>query len=688
MKKLVKFLCGVLSLAAGWNAQADSNSVTVGQTGPVLSWDALSSPYVAGYSVKYGTIDGASTNSYDAKMNVSATLSSLTAGKTNFIYVVAYNSQKIESQPSTILYYYPVVSGAKPSITLASPVSGAVYTNVSSLNLTATVSSQGGTISKIEFYNGGAKIGEVASAISYTWSSVPAGSLNLWAKVTDSTGATQQSTTNAVTIYSYPTGDLAAPSVAVASPTAGQAVLLGKAVTLTASASAGNGSISKVEFYVNNSLVATTKGTFSTTWTPSAAGTYSVVAKAYTAANYAASSSAVAFVSYVNHVPVATVTSPAAGTSFGYGPSVTIQASATDSDPGDSVAKLEIYVDGVLKGSAASSACTATWTSPASGSHVITAKATDSNGGVGASSSVTVTVQTPQVVLWQRYDGTYADYSSLSLPVVLKGTATYGTGVKNQAIQLASGSYLALTTVSSLAFGSQDFTAEAWINPASIPTSGQSCLISHNSRSAGGLWLVYSSSAVSLQWGTALSASVSLTKGAWNHVAAVRQGTNLVLYANGKKVGSTTYTGSFMTSTGPVWIGQYGTSYPFSGMLDEMKITLGFARYSGSTYSAYIPASVGAAGSLASTANDTVATSPARGGVQLTRNATSARLRFAVRPGEVYSVQASSDLKAWVTIETVHGDAETTHEFSDPDAASSAMRFYRVVPSEVAVAAQ
>jgi hypothetical protein len=71
-----------------------------------LAWDA-SPNTVAGYKVYY-TVAGSSTNSsVNTGQATVATLSSLTAGATYFIYVVAYDSAGNESPRSNVITYSP-----------------------------------------------------------------------------------------------------------------------------------------------------------------------------------------------------------------------------------------------------------------------------------------------------------------------------------------------------------------------------------------------------------------------------------------------------------------------------------------------------------------------------------------------------------------------------------------------------
>jgi hypothetical protein len=82
-----------------------------------LAWDPSPDSSVVGYIVYYGLAGGSSTNSLDAANQTTATVPNLTAGSTEFFYVKAYNSQRVESLPSNLINYtIPVVANTPPTI--------------------------------------------------------------------------------------------------------------------------------------------------------------------------------------------------------------------------------------------------------------------------------------------------------------------------------------------------------------------------------------------------------------------------------------------------------------------------------------------------------------------------------------------------------------------------------------------
>jgi hypothetical protein len=91
-----------------------------------------------------------------------------------------------------------------------------------------------------------------------------------------------------------------------------------------------------------------------------------------------------------NESPAITITSPVNNASFSSPATVTISAAATDKD--GSVTKVEFYNGAILLGSDNTSPYTFTWKNVATGTYLLTAKATDNNGLVTTSKDVSISV--------------------------------------------------------------------------------------------------------------------------------------------------------------------------------------------------------------------------------------------------------------------------------------------------------
>jgi chitinase len=239
-------------------------------------------------------------------------------------------------------YFFGNTGGNQPpSVSITSPANNATFTSPANVTITASASDADGSVTKVEFYNGATKLGEAtASPYSYTWSNVANGSYTLTAKATDNGGAV--STSSAVTItvgtgggtgcngieawtstgiylngkqvvynnkiyeakwwtqneqpdlnlgdgkvWKYISdcngggGTNTAPVVTLTSPLSGATFSAPAMVTVSATASDADGTVSKVGFYNGSTLlIEVTAAPYSYTWSNVAAGTYTVTAKA------------------------------------------------------------------------------------------------------------------------------------------------------------------------------------------------------------------------------------------------------------------------------------------------------------------------------------------------------------------------------------------------------------------------
>jgi hypothetical protein len=131
------------------------------------------------------------------------------------------------------------------------------------------------------------------------------------------------------------------------------------------------------------------------------------------------------------------------------------------------------------------------------------------------------------------------------------------------------------------AFGTGDFTIEAWVYPLTTQTG-----FIYDGRTTGGgvqpvLYLnsnqlrYYTNSAERITGGT-------LSNNTWTHVAVCRSGTSTRMFINGVQTGSTfSDTLNYTNPTNRPVIGVAGDnlSASLNGYLDDLRVTKGFARY-------------------------------------------------------------------------------------------------------------
>jgi len=95
---------------------------------------------------------------------------------------------------------------AAPVVTITSPTNNSSYPSPSNITINATATSNGGSISKVEFYKGTTKIGEDLTApYSFTWVNVTSGNYVLKAIATNNTGQTGTSPGVNIAVTTCPT---------------------------------------------------------------------------------------------------------------------------------------------------------------------------------------------------------------------------------------------------------------------------------------------------------------------------------------------------------------------------------------------------------------------------------------------------------------------------------------------------
>ena len=91
-----------------------------------------------------------------------------------------------------------------PTVSFLKPVSGSKFLSPATVAITVNAADADGTISKVEFYNGGTKLGEATTApYSYTWSNVATETYTLTATATDDRGG-QSSSQVTITVTNVP----------------------------------------------------------------------------------------------------------------------------------------------------------------------------------------------------------------------------------------------------------------------------------------------------------------------------------------------------------------------------------------------------------------------------------------------------------------------------------------------------
>ena len=197
------------------------------------------------------------------------------------ITVRAIGADGIErvSPPVSISIVDP--ANVPPTVALTSPAAGQSFVQGTAIAMAATASDTDGTVSRVEFYADGVKLGEDTSApYNFNWSGATLGSHTLSAMAYDNAGASTTSASVNITVTSNVPN--VPPTVALTSPAAGQSFVQGTAIAMAATASDTDGTVSRVEFYADGvKLGEDTSAPYNFSWSGATVGSHTLSAVAY-----------------------------------------------------------------------------------------------------------------------------------------------------------------------------------------------------------------------------------------------------------------------------------------------------------------------------------------------------------------------------------------------------------------------
>jgi GH18 family chitinase len=362
-----------------------------------------------------------------------------------------------------------------PIVTITSPANGSTFTENISFTISATASDPGGSVARVEFYDGNTKIGEdTSSPYSISYSTAVIGDHQLKARAIDNLGAIGVSSvvnivvelvgggtctapqyvagtsynagqdvknngtkytclvagwcsSNAAWAYEPGIGTAwqsawtaagpcggggtnVAPSVNFTAPASGATINQGTSVMVSASASDTDGTISKVEFFVDGTSIGVdTSAPYSVTWSATPVGSRTLSVTATDNGNATATATRNVTVQGTGNTPPTTsILSPQNGATFTTGSTITVTASATDAN--GTITKVEFFNGSTSLGVDTSSPYSIVIAGAGAGTYSLRTVATDNGGAIGTSSIVTITVGTqggctaPQYVAGTKYN--------------------------------------------------------------------------------------------------------------------------------------------------------------------------------------------------------------------------------------------------------------------------------------------
>ena len=317
-----------------------------------------------------------------------------------------------------------------PSVSISSPANDAAFTAPADINIQASASDADGTISLVEFFSNGNKIGEDNTApYAFNWTGVSEGAYALTAIATDNEGA--KTTSAAVNIIVESNGGTGFP---IPGTVQAEDFTAMNGIQLEGTTDTGGGenvgwvdagdwmdyevNVAAAGTYTVDFRVASANGggtvelqsagqvlaseSISATggwqsWTTISASV-SLAAGSQTLRVYAPAGGYnlnwMAFATdNANVAPSVSLSSPAAGSAFTAPASMSISANASDSD--GSISAVAFYNGNQLLATDYSSPYSYSWTGVAEGAYSISAIATDNEGATTTSAAVAVTVAAP-----------------------------------------------------------------------------------------------------------------------------------------------------------------------------------------------------------------------------------------------------------------------------------------------------
>jgi hypothetical protein len=243
----------------------------------------------------------------------------------------------------------------------------------SSMLVTAAAVDEDGSISNIEFYVNGTKVGEDSVApYNFRYDVTSVGDLEFVAVATDNSGNRVSSSPKRA--YAFPASPRTT-SVTVDSPKPNAVYNTGEQIVFVANSSLGNASAQKIDFYVGNSQMATVdKAPYEYIVGLSSAGSYEVRAVTRLGSLIKVSDPVMITVSAAPLLTVSLLT-PTSGQQLVAGVPTFVSAQAADT--GNAILSVDLMVDGKVIKTLNTPPYSTSWIPPAPGSYSLTAAATN-----------------------------------------------------------------------------------------------------------------------------------------------------------------------------------------------------------------------------------------------------------------------------------------------------------------------
>jgi hypothetical protein len=281
-----------------------------------------------------------------------------------------------------------VTVNTPPTVSVTAPTNGTIYLSPANILLSASAVDSDGVVTNVTYFSAGTNIlGSATNApFGLTWSNVLSGAYSLSATAMDNLGGSSNSMPVSIIVSN------SLPAVTLTTPTNAQFYYAPAVISLTASASDANGSISRVDYFYNSTIKigSSTASPYPVMWTNLTTGNYPLTAVAVDNEGGMATSGVVNII-VTNTPPTVSIASPTNNAL--YQAPATISMTANAGDVNGYVAKVEYFYAVTNKiGESTVSPFKVSWGNVSAGTNLITAKATDDGGATATSSAVSVII--------------------------------------------------------------------------------------------------------------------------------------------------------------------------------------------------------------------------------------------------------------------------------------------------------
>ena len=268
-----------------------------------------------------------------------------------------------------------------PIVSITAPIAGTAFSTPATIAISVTATDSDGTITRVEFYRGSTLLGtRTAPPYEYTWSGAAVGSYSLTARATDNAGAVTTSAAIAVTVTT--------PKIVIEQPASG-AVVYGTQAVVSGTFAGDAGSTIVVDGPFG-SQIATVSGAGYSAYVPIVPGPNTLRATV-ARRNRTYDTTTVNVVGNLD--PLLTFVAPAASV---FEASTTIPLEVDALSPAGTIARVDFFRGAIPIGSATSPPYRYAWVNPPTGTHTVSATATDDRGHSGTV-SLPIVVSGPNV---------------------------------------------------------------------------------------------------------------------------------------------------------------------------------------------------------------------------------------------------------------------------------------------------